>query len=310
MNAQGITTLSEAIEKVYDLHVGVSGQGAARHERPHKPVLILTVLDLIANGEARPDLVVWSENVRARFRLYFEVVKSANDQTTPENPFYHLRRDGIWEPSEVIAGKLIPLRAPPQVGAFDRVQARFVGGFERFVVNAIDRMHLREAIVSRYFPAKRAAVAALFDEAGVPGIGMAAEAREAEEKGYGRDAAFRRKILSIYDYQCTACGLRIKLPDADITFVDAAHIIPFSEQPNDHPTNGLALCKNHHWAMDRNLIAPSPEGVWRVSKRLIAHRSPGEAALLELRDSPILPPTDDAFTPDPEALRIRCARLA
>lgn len=309
MNAQGITSLSGAIEKLYGLNVGASGQGTARHERPHKPALILAVLDLIASGEARPDLVLWSEKLRARFRLYFDVVASANDQNTPENPFYHLRGDAIWEPSEVVSGALIPLRAPPQVAALDRVQARFVGGFERFVVNPTDRMKLRDAIVSRYFPVKRVAITGLFQETGLQGGSMAAEVREEEQNGYGRDAAFRRKILSIYDYQCTACGLRIKLPDADITFVDAAHIIPFAEQHNDHPTNGLALCKNHHWAMDRNLIAPSPEGVWHVSKRLIAHRSPGEAALLELLDRPVLPPTDDAFTPDSEALRIRCARL-
>jgi len=35
----------------------------------------------------------------------------------------------------------------------------------------------------------------------------------------------------------------------------ATHLIPFSESRNDHPTNGLALCKNHHWAMDR--VMPS-----------------------------------------------------
>jgi len=28
----------------------------------------------------------------------------------------------------------------------------------------------------------------------------------------------------------------------------------------DHPSNGIALCKNHHSAMDQYLIAPEPEG--------------------------------------------------
>jgi hypothetical protein len=41
---------------------------------------------------------------------------------------------------------------------------------------------------------------------------------------------------------------------------------------NDKPDNGLALCPNHHWAMDRFLIAPCPHprhraGVWRVRAR-------------------------------------------
>ena len=78
-----------------------------------------------------------------------------------------------------------------------------------------------------------------------------------EEPEFGRSPAFRRKILDIYDHQCAACGLRIKLPAAyDVGFIDAAHLIPFSVEPNDQPTNGLALCTHHHWAMDPNLIAP------------------------------------------------------
>jgi len=35
----------------------------------------------------------------------------------------------------------------------------------------------------------------------------------------------------------------------------AAHLIPFSASRNDHPTNGLALCKNHLGTMDH--VIPS-----------------------------------------------------
>jgi putative restriction endonuclease len=103
--------------------------------------------------------------------------------------------------------------------------------------------------------------------------------------------------------------LRIKLPDADVTFVDGAHLIPFGISYNDHPTNGLALCKNHHWAMDRFLIVPTPEGIWKASNRLDARRSPGEAALLQIHGQQLLPPHDDAFRPDPTGLSWRTERL-
>lgn len=54
------------------------------------------------------------------------------------------------------------------------------------------------------------------------------------------------------------------------TLVEEAHLIPFGESRNDKPTKGMALCPNHHWAMDRHLIAPCPDtkrraGVWRVN---------------------------------------------
>ena len=40
-------SINDAIEWIYGLHVGVVGQGPDRHEKPHKPVLLLAVLDLI-----------------------------------------------------------------------------------------------------------------------------------------------------------------------------------------------------------------------------------------------------------------------
>ena len=37
-------SIDDAIEWIYGLHVGVTGTGTARHEKPHKPVLLLAVL--------------------------------------------------------------------------------------------------------------------------------------------------------------------------------------------------------------------------------------------------------------------------
>ncbi len=37
----------------------------------------------------------------------------------------------------------------------------------------------------------------------------------------GRDGAFRRTILEIYDYRCAACGVRVLL-DQSVSLVEAA----------------------------------------------------------------------------------------
>lgn len=64
-----------------------------------------------------------------------------------------------------------------------------------------------------------------------------------------RAADFRRRVLSAYRYQCAVCGIQLKL-------VDAAHIIPVaSDLSTDETINGIALCKLHHSAYDRNLIS-------------------------------------------------------
>ena len=48
------------------------------------------------------------------------------------------------------------------------------------------------------------------------------------------------------------------------------------------PELQIALCKNHHWAMDRQLIAPGPDGLWHIARSIIRHRSTGEAELADL----------------------------
>jgi len=308
-----IRTINEAVEKLYGLNVGVIGQGSERHERPHKPVLLLAVLDLIASGRVAPDRVVWSPELRNTFTRYFDVVRNHNDQDTPENPFYRLSSDGFWEAFEGAGGIERPLGTTPTAtqAINGTVFARIAGGMEQFVRFPEQRSRLRDALISRYFPAMRLKLAPLFVESGKADATPEEQNRckEADDDSPGRDPAFRRIVLEVYDFQCAACGLRIKLPDADLTFVDGAHIMPFSKSRNDHPTNGLALCKNHHWAMDRFLIVPTPEGVWKASSRLVARRSPGEEALVALHDQPILPPHEDAFRPDVVSLAWRAERL-
>jgi len=60
---------------------------------------------------------------------------------------------------------------------------------------------------------------------------------------------FRRRVLSAYDHRCAACGVQLEL-------IDAAHIVPVSYMSStDKTANGVALCKLHHAAFDRNLIS-------------------------------------------------------
>jgi putative restriction endonuclease len=311
-----ISTIDDAVEALYDLSVGVIGQGADRHERPHKPAMLLAVLDLIATGAATPDRVRWSQELRSRFSAYFDLVRSHNDQCTPENPFLYLRQDRFWEPLRVGQGGASPLESTPTAGdaTGGMVFAKLVGGLERFVLSPSNRLALRLAIVSRYFPKLRAALLPLFADGGSVLAEETPSVKETADETHGRNPAFRRKILEIYDCKCAACGLRIKLPEVnDLTFVDAAHLIPFEVEANDNPTNGIALCKNHHWAMDRFLIAPCPAeggtGVWRASRVLKGRRSRGEEELLALDGMPVLPPAEEAFNPDRRSLEWRYVRL-
>ena len=302
--------LTEAIERLYDLNVGTTSvEEGPPHEKPHKPLLLLAVFDLIDEGLATPDRIPWCQELRDRFNARFDVVRKHNDRCNPDLPFRYLAGDGFWQPLE--ANGVTPIRREIRVSDFGQVHARFTDGFEFLVALPENRRQMREALVTRYFP-QHAARLLGSSSSDLPSniLHPPSSAVAEDEPEYGRSPAFRRKILEIYDHQCAACGLRIKLPTArDVSFIDAAHLIPFSESRNDHPTNGLALCKNHHWAMDRDILAPGPDFEWHVSKLVDPRRSNGEKELMELDGKSILLPKDPAFHPDAEGLRWRHDRL-
>jgi putative restriction endonuclease len=105
----------------------------------------------------------------------------------------------------------------------------------------------------------------------------------------------------------------VRLSDG-FSLVEAAHLIPFKVKADDNPCNGLALCPNHHRAMDRFLIAPCPDanhpaGVWRVGPALDA-RIEGQRALVVLDGQRVIPPAEDKFYPAIESLRWREKHLS
>ncbi len=295
------------LERLYSLRRDKSGS----HERPHKPVLLLSIIDLLDRGLLADNAVPLSDELVATFKRYFEIVRKHNDQPTIQNPFFHLSGDKFWQ--------LVPRPGKEPVyregyvsgapGVRQLREAAFYGQFDnglwQLLAHDVSRHQLREALIARYFPEARDELAAL--AAASRKVVLAEVLRE--EPPARRNAAFRHTILQVYDYRCAACGVRVIL-DQRISMVEAAHLIPFELSRNDRPTNGMALCPNHHWAMDRHLIAPCPDmtrkaGVWRVNNRCLDARIEGQRELVALADKPVIPPADKQFYPSPESLRWR-----
>ncbi len=70
---------------------------------------------------------------------------------------------------------------------------------------------------------------------------------------------FRARVMTAYGSRCSVCSLRYS------ELLDAAHIIA-DGQPHGDPVvpNGLALCKIHHAAFDRNILGVDPALTVRI----------------------------------------------
>ena len=298
------TTWRYWLERLYNLRRDKRGS----YERPHKPVLLLAILDLLDRGLLTKNEIPLSPDLIRVFKRYFAVVRQHNDQPRIENPFYFLSGDGFWELVPRAGGG--PLYEPgnasraPTLKTLRRVYGRFDPDFfDTLLRDGRSRHKLREALIARYFPEQREKLAAIC------GDNTAAQMEEAlREEPPGRDSAFRNTVLDLYDHTCAACGLRVKLQDG-FSLMDAAHIIPFRVTRDDRPNNGLALCPNHHRAMDEFLIAPCPHpahkaGIWRISQRLDERRD-SRKDLISLSGRPVMEPAEEKFYPARKCLEWR-----
>jgi putative restriction endonuclease len=293
-------------DKFSRLNVGRVGD----HERPHKPVMLLAMLDLFESGTIKENKITFSPELLEHFREYFDVVRTAEDKPTPINPYFYLRGDKFWHhhakpgQQQVLAA----LQSPPGIGAFREISdyAYLDDALFELLLDKANRAELRSVLINRYFSRCRDQVAGLANREE-----QVADYQRRLDQGDTikedptvpeavRDTAFSRIVRRAYDYRCAACGLRVIL-EGGLYIVDAAHLIPFAATHDDDPRNGIALCKNHHWAMDRNLIAPTRQRQWQVSS-LLDDRLEVQRDLITLAGRSILLPHETRYHPREDAL--------
>lgn len=74
--------------------------------------------------------------------------------------------------------------------------------------------------------------------------------------------------------------MKVLLPSG-VTLVEAAHIHQFAHSRNDDITNGIALCRNHHWAFDQGLWTLGPAFDVIVARGAFLEEAPNQLLLCE-----------------------------
>jgi putative restriction endonuclease len=222
---------------------------------PHKPLLLLVILDLAQEGLLPPKTLVLTPELASRFLSYSTTVANRRSQRPDVRyPFHHLGGDGIWTPLDEAFGR-----------SRHRKMTRCVELPSDFVCFASDpacRDRARHLLIAKYFrPSEQIA---LYELTGLPRPSDIEIEQNAAYKSpedamrVGREARFRIRILAAYDYTCALTGYRLTTLSSG-SIVDAAHIHQFSDSRNNELGNGLALCKNAHWSFDQGLWAISDD---------------------------------------------------
>ncbi|WP_396595498.1 HNH endonuclease [Brevundimonas sp. R86498] len=114
-----------------------------------------------------------------------------------------------------------------------------------------------------------------------------------------RGRAFSRLVKRAYNQRCAMCGGGL-VNSADVSEVEAAHIITRGALGSDDVRNGISLCRSHHWAFDNGIVSVDAGRCVIVKPTLL--RNPANIALNGLHGKPLLAPSEERFAPDLTAL--------
>jgi putative restriction endonuclease len=231
---------------------------------PHKPLLLLSVLTRLDEGEALPESLTLTPELAFRFQTLWSVVAHRHTQRPDIRlPFHHLQSDGVWS-------ALAADGTPSPHSRATRI-ARIEPAFAEFVADANNREDVKRVLIQTYFtPAEQVALCEL--------VGLPAEA-VAPLAGGGNPAEFEKVLRRGRE-------ARFRLLDSR----------------NNDPRNGLALCKNAHWMFDQGLWTVAENLEVEVAQEEFDESGPEGLLLLPYRGQRLHLPRDSATWPDPAHL--------
>ena len=280
---------------------------------PHKPILLLSVIESIAFGEILENKIEISPLLVARFKDNWNRLVNTNIfQPNFALPFFHMQKEGFWK-LKTYFGKEILVTSSHSIKSFSQLKESVAYSYLdsnlfALIQNPKTRDEIYRFITVKYFgkPETIHKQYGLVDEVteqilNAPSIEYQKQIQIADdEEIFVRCGVFKRVVPKIYDYTCCVSGMRI-ISGYDIQMVDACHIVPFSVSHNDTISNGISLSPNLHRAFDRGLITLNENYRVVISKSFTEY--PSENMLKLLEGKQILLPKDNKHYPSTENLK-------
>ncbi|MBA4155399.1 HNH endonuclease [Flavobacterium sp.] len=263
---------------------------------PHKPILLLSVLQLIRKGEITSNRIEITPELVLAFKSNWQALVTTLHTCNFALPFFHLKSEPFWQLTFLSKGassikSMSTLNSVKDNIAFAEIdQALFL-----LMVDEVTNVYLEKMLLEQYFPtitdryveeAPKLQYALEFEiknqmvndtkeeyQTKIQTLENQLTEEEFEEERFIRGGIFKKEIPRLYNHQCCISEMKIETT-INAQLVDACHIIPFSFSNDDTISNGICLSPNLHRAYDRGLLTITEDYIVRISPTVRETQSP------------------------------------
>jgi putative restriction endonuclease len=281
---------------------------------PHKPVLLLTIIDMIDKGQITCRTIEITPELVLSFKTHWSLLVDTQYVVNLALPFYHLSNEpaGFWHltpnPGYEKSLELGRKSFNSLVQVIDH--ADIEQDLYELLTDMDNRNLFINILLQTYFPDKKDYY--LRNNRDCQGDFQAIEKKITEsppyeyiaeydqlddEERFTRGGIFKKVVPRIYNYTCCVSGWRIDIL-ADIQMIDACHIIPFSISHNDTISNGIPLCPNLHRAFDRGLFSIDQDFCVSISERFMETAN-HPYSIRQFNGKRIILPEHERYYPNP-----------
>ena len=289
---------------------------------PHKPILLLSVLQLVKNGTIISNKIFITADLILAFKRNWEQLVDSGHSPNFSLPFYHMQSEPFWYLIPK-AGKMIVPTKSKSIKSFKSLKENVAYAEidrELFLIflNPISQILLEQYLLDQYFPYSKSEYSdqkktyeetfienSILNESTevyqnqIKNLRERLQEDEFEEEVFVRGGLFKRTVPKIYNFTCCVSGLKIE-NKSNVQMVDACHIYPFSLSNDDTVPNGVALSPTLHRAFDRGLITINSDYLVRISPTIEDRDS--EFSITQFEGRQIQLPEKEKWFPSQQSL--------
>lgn len=287
---------------------------------PHKPILLLSLLDAFDKGVVSSNKIFLSLEILAHFFDNWQKYVNTGNISDITQPIFYLQNDQIDGEKWWFVKAKNGFNFNKPIKSFEKLRLivdhiYLHDDLFLHLSNSDFRRTARLELINCFFPSfdKQSMLTGfgkdskyidkLKEEMLNPDYGKAEIGLQVqkEQEKFIRGELFKKVVPEIYNYRCafSGWGLRSRYNQS---MVEACHIVPFSESRIDDVRNGISLCPNMHAAFDRGFVTVDENYKLVISKQFDEDKK-NPFALSQFEGSKILLPSNPEWWPSQDYLK-------